>query len=53
VVTRILAVRLVSAWINPVLKRVPGVVQVLALVCELACQVKVLAYQMEVMEAFG
>ena len=45
VVIGIVAVRLVSAWTNPVLKRVPGVpvlkrvpgvVQVLAVVCGLA-----------------
>ena len=51
-VTRIVAVRFVSAWTNPVLKRVPGVVQVLALVCGLPCQVEVLACQVEVMKAF-
>ena len=53
VVTEILLpARLVSAWTNPVLKRVPGVVQVLALVCGLPCQVEVLACQVEVMKAF-
>src|SRR5262249_30996590 len=36
VVTQIVAVRLVAAWTNSVLKRVPGVVQVLAVVCGLA-----------------
>ena len=36
VVTEIVAVRVVPAWTNPVLKRVPGVVQVLAVVWELA-----------------
>ena len=35
-VTQIVAVRLVAAWTNSVLKRVPGVVQVLAVVCGLA-----------------
>ena len=52
VVTRIVAVRFVSAWTNPVLKRVPGVVQVLAVVFGLACQVVVLACQVEPMIAF-
>ena len=38
----VIAVRLVSAWTNnPVLKRVPGVVQVLAVVCGLAYQLGV------------
>jgi hypothetical protein len=36
VVTEIVAVRLASAWTNPALKRVPGVVQVLAVACGLA-----------------
>ena len=36
VVTEIVAVRVVPAWTNLVLKRVPGVVQVLAVVCGLA-----------------
>ena len=36
VVTEIVAVRVVPAWTNPVLKRVPGVVQVLAVACGLA-----------------
>jgi hypothetical protein len=36
VVTEIVAVRLVSAWTTPVLKRVPGVARVLAVVCGLA-----------------
>ena len=35
-VTEIVAVRVVLAWTNPVLERVPGVVQVLAVVCGLA-----------------
>jgi hypothetical protein len=35
-VTEIVAVRVASAWTNPVLKRVPGVVQVLAVVSGLA-----------------
>jgi hypothetical protein len=36
VVTEIVAVRVVPAWTSLVLKRVPGVVQVLAVVCGLA-----------------
>ena len=40
VVTEIVAVRVVPAWTNLVLKRVPGVVQVLAVVCGLALGVK-------------
>ena len=36
VVTEIVAVRVVPAWTNLVRKRVPGVVQVLAVVCGLA-----------------
>jgi hypothetical protein len=36
VVTEIVAVRVVPTWTNLVLKRVPGVVQVLAVVCGLA-----------------
>ena len=36
VATEIAAVRLVSAWTNPGLKSVPGVAQVLAVVCGLA-----------------
>jgi len=36
VVTEIVAMRVVPAWTNPVLKRVPGVVQVLAVVWGLA-----------------
>ena len=36
VVTGIVAVRTVSAWTNPGLKGVPGVAQVLAVVCGLA-----------------
>ena len=35
-ITEIVAVRVVPAWTNPVLKRVPGVVQVLAVVFGLA-----------------
>ena len=35
-VTEIVAVRVVLAWTNPVLERVPGVVQVLAVVWGLA-----------------
>jgi hypothetical protein len=38
VVTEIVVLRVVPAWTNPVLKRVPGVVQVLAVVCGLAYQ---------------
>ena len=51
-VTRIVAVRLVTVWTNPVLKHVPDVVQVLAVVFGLACQVEVLACQVELMKAF-
>jgi len=36
VVTEIVAVGVVPAWTNPVLKRVPGVAQVLAVACGLA-----------------
>ena len=38
VVTEIVAVRVVPAWTNPVLKRVPGVVEVLAVVRGLPCR---------------
>jgi hypothetical protein len=41
VVTGIVAVRLVSAWTTPGLKGVPGVAQVLAVVCGLAYRLEV------------
>src|SRR5206468_3931875 len=41
VVTGIVAVRRGSAWTIPGLKVVPGVAQVLAVVCGLACRLKV------------
>ena len=42
VVTEILAARLVSAWTNPLLKRVRDVALVLAAVFGLVCQVEVM-----------
>ena len=51
-VTGIVAVRFVSTWTNPVLKRVPGAVQVLAVVFGVACQVAVAGCQVKPMIAF-